>query len=295
MSSYDLNSPGTAWVFISDSDEPRHLHDIVYAIHVLRDRGVPDDDIGVFTDHFAAASYFQPFGFSNICPLDDLAGDLSLITGYTSVVVVVTGHGRADGIGTSRRTITPYGLLAAVRAVPGLDVGVLVLCQCFAGIFDRLDARSAPELVLLGATNLNESLSRRVALPKPIVDANGAPALDGWVANIFAFDFFAWIGLPSDVDGDGALTIMDAYKFAGARSNQRLLRLKSELYLDALQLAESLKWLAVKRSAEDPFSTTRLKLQLDAVRVQLQQTLEMLYLHQEPWILNADLARRISI
>jgi hypothetical protein len=189
----------------------------------------------------------------------------------------------------------------------------VVLNQCFAGVFNLLDVAAYPPLVLIGATNLNNSISTGITLGTPVAMEDGTPGIHSWSANLFSWNFFRWLATQQDVDGDGQLTILDAYKFAGAMSNQQLLTIKSRLYMDALRLADELRKLqqqlageslpqtpeAIQQLAQQEpqrFSTLRQSvLEMKATEERLTEMLKMLYLHQEPWILHATLARRLVV
>lgn len=299
--SYTLDRDTSGWIFFSDSDEPRHLFDIVLGVHVLRTKGIPAAHIHVCTSHIAATNHLTPYGITNLHALDQLERVLRDLR-CASIVLVVGGHGVVEGIGQAGRVASPAEVISVVRAAPSVQVGIIVLAQCFAGVFNLLDATSKPPLVLIGATNLNNSISTSITLGKPLAFADGSPGVQSWMANLFSSSFFSWLDHQPDVDGDGKRTIMDAYKFAGAMSNQQLLTVKSGLYVEATRIGDQLKLLQQQKSVQLKPSTPdevterrRLDMALKATAQRLQDTLKMLYLHQEPWILNARLARRILV
>lgn len=282
---YSVTSRRTCWLFVSDSNESRHLFDIVYAADGLKRRGVSANDILVFTDHHAPTPHLAPYGLSQVSSLSSFEARVGTLQDYEIATIVVTGHGRPDGIGESQLVISPYALLRSTRTIPGLQIGIGILGQCFAGIFNLMDAREKPEVVLIGATNLNTSLSAAVNLASPILQADGSPGLSSWLANIFLLEFFSWLSAPTDVDGDGALTLLDGYKFAGARSNAGLISIKSGLYVEATKLVDLIKALQTANPVN--------MLAVEAARKKLQITLETLHLHQEPWLLHANRAREV--
>lgn len=298
---FRLDRQTSGWVFFADSNEPRHLFDIVLGVHVLRARGIPDAHIHVCTSHIAAANHLNPYGITNIHALDQCEAVLGSLN-CASVVLIVGGHGIVEGIGQGGRIASPAEVLRRVRAASGIQVGIIVLSQCFAGAFNLLDATSSPPLVLIGATNLNNSISSPITLGKPLPQADGSPGVQSWMANLFSWTFFVWLERQPDVDGDGHRTIMDAYKFAGAMSNQQLLTVKSSLYVEASRIGSELKTLQEKQAAQQPPTTQQeaaqrlmLEVTTKATAQRLQEVLKMLYMHQEPWILNARLARRIIV
>lgn len=276
----------TCWAFVASSAEPRHLSDIVFAVDVLRKRGVPQSHILIFLDYPAPEPHLRPYGLTSLFKLTELPSRLSSAQGFENLVLVVTGHGSSEGVGHARATpISPEAVLSAARATPGIRVAVLVIGQCFAGTFNLTDARKAPEMVLLGATNLNPSLSAMVSLTSPILQADGSPGLKTWQANIFLLHFFNWLRSPVDLDGDGRATVVDAYKFAGCASNDHVRQSKCGLFLKARQQAIALERALAKGDVQPHL--------LEAMNLTLQMTLEMLYLHQEPWMLHADLGRNL--
>lgn len=286
MKTHHLISGDTLWVLVADSDENRHVFDIVFALDALRSQGINQDSVRVFTSHPDPDSLLTPFGRSVPCSeLDRLASEFAQADGYEHVVVAVTGHGHMAGVGTIR----PHQLVEAVRSVPNLKAGTLILCQCSAGVFDLLDVKKRPPLALLGATNLDDSLSIKVALKTPIPQSNGSPGLKTWSANIFWLYFFGWIRTPEDVDGDGRLTLLDAYKFAGSISKKHILEGKGELFLQALEAADVLRTLAPRVQGPNP--TVQDRLRLKAAQDVLDRQLGFLHFSQEPWILNAEKAR----
>lgn len=290
---YPLSSvtpANTCWVFLSGSSEARHLHDVVFANDVLRKRGVSAQNILVFTDHPAYQLHLSPYGINNTFPCGDIAKELSQRQGFEFVVVVVTGHGDPSGItvGTGA-SINPAAISAAVRGCPGIKAGIIILGQCFAGLFNYIDAgTSAPPLCVVGATNLNPSLSSLANLSAALKKSDGSDGLQSWVANIFLLHFFSWLHASRDVDGDGRSTLMDAYRHAGVHANTDLRDTKRDLHLRVEPLRTRLVDLT-KQSM-----TPATQLQVQAIGQQLAQALESLYLHQEPWILNAYLAMSIQ-
>jgi hypothetical protein len=267
----------------------------VLGVHVLNVKKVPKDQIHVCTNHIAAAQHLNPYGILNIRPIDQLDAVLAGLR-CEVLVLVVGGHGTFDGAGQAKRVFSPAEAITKARSITGLRAGVIVLSQCFAGVFNLMDAATSPPLVLIGATNLNESISTKIDLAKPLPQEDGSPGIQSWSANIFSLNFFGWIDSQPDVDGDGELTILDAFKFAGAGSNQQLIKAKSELFIRALFLVDQLRALGQKQPAlQSPQQMGAHMLQVRATEMQLGETLKMLYLHQEPWILHANLARRLVV
>jgi len=296
-----LLNDNTLWVFVTCSQEARHLDDVVFGIHVLRGRGVSDDRILVFSDHSKVGPHLDPYAIGSF-PLSSLAAKLVAVPPHRYAVVVVGGHGHVAGLGPtpsppSQPILPAHQLFSAIRAIPELVLGIVVLSQCFGGVFNYADALAHPQLVVIGATNLNPSLSMTISIREPIRQVDGSEGLRSWLANIFTAALFSWLRSPTDIDGDGQHTLMDAYKHAGATSNEMLRNAKSGLFVQARTfekaLAETEEELANVTPASDPTGLTGqlLTLRLGAQKQQLAEVLQNLYLHQEPWVLHANLAR----
>ena len=278
----------TLWVFVSSSHEERHLLDIVFGFTSLVQKGISSQRIRVFVDHPLPDLHFNPYGVNRINSLADLKVELAAEHGYENVVVIVGGHGSHLGIGEVHSLISPSHIAGAVRLMPGIILGVIILSQCYAGIFNYLDALGSPQLVIIGATNLNPSVSTPIQLPNGLQMADGSAGKDAWSANIFALGFFIWLTNPLDLDGDGATNLVDAYKYAGVFANENLRTRKCDAYQRAQVLSDEL------RSAEKlAASGSPQQFDIGAIRTALDQELNFLHLHQEPWLLHANLAREV--
>lgn len=282
---HPVTATNTLWVFVSCSHEPRHLYDIIFAVDCLRHRGIPDAEMLVFVDHPTPGQHLHAYGIEAVFPVTALGAVLATARPHEHVVVTVAGHGSIVGLGIeSAPPVRPAALIRATRSVPGIKLATLLVTQCFGGIFNLLDASTKPEMVTIGATNLNPSASLGIELSKPILQRDGSPGIVHWSANIFMMGFFSWLRSPTDVDGDGRMTMLDAYKHAGASSNEQLRQAKSGLFLHARKLASDLE--AARASGALPIT-------IDAIDLKLTRALSSLHLHQEAWLLHASLARRI--
>lgn len=289
------------WVFVAGSQEPRHLHDIVFAVSVLRGRGVPEERIAIFVDHALPGPHFEPYRIGNVFPFAELERRLASAPTSASAIVIIGGHGAELGL-MPKNAAAPFkasALYAAIAAIPGVAVGVVLLTPCFGGIFHYTKADGHPALVVMGGANLNLSLSMNITLDTPLLQASGAPGLSSWAANVFAYDFFTWLEHAHDVDGDGALTVMDAFKYAGAKSNIRVRESKVASFL-AVQDQEQIFRQALDaykqakaRSASAPELLVK-RMVVEAAYTKLQERIEFLHAAQEPWILNARLACEVT-
>lgn len=313
MGQHQLTSGNTLWIFVSCSSDGRHLEDVIFGVATLRKRGVPDERILVFTDHPKVDPHFKPYGIA-AHPVDEFEARVRAGPPSEYAIVIVGGHGHIGGLGNAppptsatAAVLPPHKLCTALRQLRDLQVGVVVLTQCFGGVYNFVDATTMPPLVVLGATNLNPSLSIKININPPLSQVDGSPGLSSWLANVFSLVFFSWLASPVDIDGDGSLTLMDAYKLAGATSNQLLVNSKVDLFNETRQLETSLQATAAELAAQQKLALAvadspdpailsellRLQILCDAQDQQLKQALQKLYLHQEPWVLHANLAREI--
>lgn len=293
---FSIEADDTLWVFLSDSNEVRHTYDVIHAVTVLLSRGVPIASMLFFTDDPQAVKYTSAAGCPNPLPISSLNQVLESTDGFSTVFLVVGGHGCYKGIGDPVK-FAPHQLVAAARSVPGLDLVVIAVTQCFAGVFNFADARTDPPLVILGAANLGSSLST----PTNFVLKSGGFEIDGWSANSFMFYLFRWLHSAFDVDGDGSLSLLDAYKFAGAIAADAISMTKPRYFVRSKLLADQHQTAHAQFEAMDaaakaggPFDPG-LELSVRALETSLTQAVSILHLNQEPWLLHADLARRVKI
>jgi len=312
----NVKTKKTAWVFLSASNEARHLYDIVYGAETLRKRGVPLSDMYFFSDHPAAAAHFKEFGISaNIFHPDEIEGVLGSLPPHELAALVVTGHGSEEGIITnSQKTLTPEHLISALRKIAGIEGASLILCQCFGGIFNYTHVADSPSICIIGATNLHQSLSVPVSIK---LSTLSGVSIDGWTANVFLISFFVWLDSPKDVDGDGQCSLIDAYRYAGAQTNSRLRKTKADMtYMTTQTIAEmQKKELEINREWDDlvkdgldpniPIETLEPTFRNRVIQFcekhllhstekkDLEAKLDILHLHQEPWVLHANFGRKL--
>jgi hypothetical protein len=61
------------------------------------------------------------------------------------LVVVVTGHGSDLGI-NALPPISPFALIESLKNIAGLTYGLVVLGQCYAGIFNFLEVKKIDQV-----------------------------------------------------------------------------------------------------------------------------------------------------
>ncbi|WP_230472699.1 hypothetical protein [Gibbsiella quercinecans] len=203
----------------------------------------------------------------------------------------VTGHGSLNGI-HGDVPITPNMLVSCIRSMHGLRNAIVYLGQCYAGLFNYVNAgggRDSADIILVGATNLHESLSLGTTeqfLQQPIT----------WCANVFLLHVFKWLSSPKDVDGDGRITVMDSYKYAGVQSNISNKLFKTQCFSEMVDLHNEFKQREALVSAPtgDPAVDMANRMEFQAVNDKYQQSLGIHYVHQECWILNSRPAQKIE-
>lgn len=286
----------TKWVLLlpaSGVPEDRHIIDVAFGLRCLQLAGVEMANISIYVDGPNRTHIQQLVDTGGGSPsigvsaefFDDLRSN-----DYESLVVFVTGHGGLLGIDADP-IITPFKLLSALKSAPGLIRAVVCLGQCYAGIFNyigagsRVTRDSGPEVVVLGATNLHSSISYST---KEMM-ATGEVT---WVANLFLLHLFKWITGPVDVDGDGKVTIMDAYKYAGAMSNESNKSVKAVYFTRSMKLHKKCEEAAAACLADNSIAN---QIALDAAKKLYEDELDLRYTHQESWVLNAIPAQRIEV
>lgn len=275
-----INWQQCLFVFISNSTEVRHLKDIAFGVKVLSNKGVSASSIVVFSNDPQAVVMLRSYGVNQVWALSDVASKLQSLSS-DHVLVTVTGHGAPIGIDD---TLGPANLCRHVRSIDGLHSGIVVLCQCFAGVFNYALAAENPQLVLIGATNLTSSLSAPISMDT----SPGYESLGQWSANLFMINLFSWINDPVDIDGDGHFTILDAYKYAGAYANQHVANVKGRIFTELQQLYVTLM---SQKLDQEVNPSVQNEMKVAATQRLIDTKLEIIHVSQEPWLLHANLAR----
>lgn len=300
-----LIKSNTKWVLFlatsSHNPEDRHIYDLAYGLICLESAGVRHNDIFIYIDGLSqndSLNYFQIATNKKytVKPTSDFFHELSTNT-YKNVVVFVTGHGSDRGIDAAV-PITPYALVNSLKSAPELEHCIVYLGQCFAGVFNYVNAgrdkkkadQHDVDIILVGATNLHESLSS--STEETFLNGNFR-----WVANLFLLHVFKWIASPHDIDGDGKNTIMDSYKYAGVGSNRRT---KQSKYNNFGQMVDAygnykLALSNFQAGKSNPATSIKNKLALDAAETQYLHSLTTNYIHQECWILNSYPAQKLEL
>jgi len=288
----------TRWVlFLAARGEPetRHILDLAYGLYCLEAAGIPQANIAIYIDgnDRQLTSQLLGSGTSNtyvIKSTNDFFSDQQQ-NSHENLVMFVTGHGSIDGI-DALNPIRPYPLLKSVKDSPNLVQAVLYLGQCHAGIFNYIGAgrsnvdtkKPDPNVIIIGATSLHESLS---ASTNEQLGSNPV----SWMANVFLLHLFKWISAPVDVDGDGRTTVIDSFKYAGAMANGVNKNVKMHTFHQSFDLR--MKCASAEQNHKTQ-QTLASEIALKAAHAQYFNAMNVGHIHQESWILNAIPAQSIE-
>lgn len=298
----------THWVFLWTTCGPlhredRHLHDVRFGIiSLLETRRINAEFISLVVDD---KNYINQLKLIlqdinkniNIFVIGDLNSYI-INNEFENLVLFVHGHGSMDGLPCSR-PITPYKLFSYIKHIRKLKRAVVYLGQCYAGIFNYMDVSSktnekgelvSPEIIVVGATDLFSSISSSI-----LADIEQCAHVR-WQANLFFYFLFEWIRSPQDVDGDRKCTVMDSYKYTGAKTNDICSFLKNKRFPTILSLHKKLDNAMEKINSGNLDAMEKEELENEKISIETRITdmLNIQYIHQEPWILNAIPAQFIE-
>jgi hypothetical protein len=302
----NLLDKSTFWIFISGSDEDSHVEDIIFGLSCLEKRGVSPDRIAVFIDKSDRWIFIDESRFSSKITINSTYEITDILNSQITekVVVFVTGHGNENGIKVLEQNgedyeIKPYQLIKLVQNINGLQSGLIILGQCYAGTFNFLNLESSdtgqptPEISIIGATDLQVSINATFSPDDPDeIDTSNNP-LNNNLVNIFLTCFMYYVASPKDIDGDGIATVLDIYKAALVKSNKILIKVKRNALLDMHEhyaFTSDMKkypWVTHKNAPE----TEKI---LDKAEKDYNEKSAILLSTQNSWILNVDLARRLT-
>ena len=293
-----LIKEATRWVlFLAARGEPetRHILDLAFGLYCLESAGIPQANIAIYIDgnDRQIISQLVGSGTSNqyvIKTSDDFFIDQQQ-NSHENLVMFVTGHGSIDGI-DAVKPIRPYPLLKAVKDSPNLVQAVLYLGQCHAGIFNYIGAgrsngdtkKPDPNVIIIGATSLHESLSASTN-----EQLGSGPV--SWIANVFLLHLFKWVSAPIDVDGDGRTTVIDSFKYAGSMANGVNKDVKMSTSHKSFDLRMKCAMAEQNHQAQQTLASG---IALQAANAQYFNVMNVGHIHQESWILNAIPAQSIE-
>lgn len=287
-----LLSNRTHWFFILPSSteaEERHIYDIAFGVKILLYKKMEYKDIAIIIDHapdikikmiFSALDVPLPMKIYNTTQVDTLLVNNT----YKNAVIFITGHGSPRGL-DSEPPIKPYPLYYKFQTAAQFKRVIFYFGQCYAGIFNQmplsthlgLNSNSKCNMVAIGSTGLFSSVSA------PITVNNIT-----WSANIFLMYIFNWLLANDDVDGDGRLSVMDSFKFASIYTNEALKEIKKQDNIQSFIEQANLRACIDKLYSKDIPQEEKDNIQLEMQA--LEKMLEIRYVIQAPWILNAQIA-----
>jgi hypothetical protein len=104
----------------------------------------------------------------------------------------------------------------------------------------------------------------------------------------FQYYFFEWLSNPSDIDGDGIINILDAYRYAGSCSNDTTIDIKGKI------LIELSTRLSVYRKLSNKWFKTKAQQELmKDYKAYIDSASNSLYNVESPWLLNPLFGRKI--
>lgn len=279
----------TLWIFIvstENKDIVRHATDIVFSVHTLRQLGVPKDHIYIFiNDKFVnlmsdfLIDHNVDSHVHNLTQLNNVLTNLNL--NITLAMMVIGGHGSPRGIHYSGNVYSPNDLITTLRSVRNVQYASMILCQCYSGIFNYLDASSTPPIFLMAGTNLKLSLSLNIELQNPLRSVSTKTDIQKWAANPFQYYFFEWLSNPMDIDGDGVCNIIDGFKYASSLTNQKTIGIKGSMLVVLSHAIDEHRSLLKKRCKSE-----KVNKRINDLDQLINSIPQNLYNVESPWLLN---------
>lgn len=281
----------SVWVFIAEMDmgsgeRPRFLFDIRNFAEKLKTKQSGDDtNFYFFVDNVdQLKSVLEPAGVSvnKVYHISQFEIEMSKLSGIPFLGCVVSSHGNINGAAT----LNPNKILSCMNKIPGLTDGLLLLGQCFAGVFN---VPTTSKICVIGASNFCESLSAKFEEVS-------------WLANIFLYYFSRWFieNNNQDVDGDGNCSILDAYKYASFHTSLLLQRIKADFsknfHIWCTDEVKKLQDISNQIIApKEGQNIVELQAVYKSTQLELDRNLSLYHNNQEPWISDMNVAMRLII
>lgn len=313
----NFKNHNTKWLFVcaiahEKKNKARHLSDVAFGVFALLRNKIPKNNIEIVIDKFDGFEdevFIQQmlctFEIKSINTLENIIKECT----NENLVSIFLGHGNEDGLGTIP-PIKSHQLMESIHNNQNLKCTSLIFGQCYAGVFNYIDLERISisgqneniNVCLIGGSHLNSSLSG----PISIEYARGVTT--SWSANIFIYYFFDWLIFPSDIDGDNKYTLIDAFKYAGAKTSQKLIFMKKELFnivsqaqLEIYKIRNEI--ITLNKELEEEFDREimvdkeqiifSLETQEESINEIMNLNIELSYINQDPWILNTNVARKV--
>jgi hypothetical protein len=261
-------------VFSGFSDQ-NYLNDALVCVCSFLDYGISPNNIHCFVPVSTSRFILDFNSHVNVYDFRNYAVEAPKINAKY-IINIVTGHGSPKGIQFDNSQnavgeIRPFEYVKAIQAIHNLELCIFIFGQCYAGIFNFWDSNQGDKkFVFIGATGTHSSLNSEV--------------INNFWMNVYLFYITTWFTLNKntrDVNGDGYCDLLDCFKFAGAETSQLILKNRS-------------KWYREIRSVEGSLNNPHLEpLDRNNAISKMNSLMDALYSIQEPWILNANLARNI--
>ncbi|MDO9207632.1 MAG: hypothetical protein Q7T91_05215 [Sulfuricurvum sp.] len=273
-------------------DKDRFLNDIYWGIAVLLNRQVQKDHIDIILDPVTEPlnpTVKDMFSTLTIHDTSKCFEVINLKQDLENLIIVFTGHGSIYGL-DSDNSIKPNKLIEIIHNSNKKNVA-LIFGQCFAGIYNYtnvINKNKDQSVCIIGASHLNSSVSSSCSMTVGTTNIV-------WTANIFLFHFFNWILSPTDIDGDGNASLVDAFKFSGGQSSSHLLNEKKTSYIQLYNLSKRLDELKKQKvrmnSSKRKKQEANTKLEIKSIETTIMEYTGVNHVIQDPWILNANKAR----
>jgi hypothetical protein len=264
-------------IIFSGFSNQHYRNDVLNAVNFFIAYGIYPRNIHCFVPPPMVQLLNQPNNQINVFDLSQYSTQVQLIPAKY-VINLVTGHGSPSGIQFDNPPngvgeIKPFDYFSPIHAISTLELGIFILGQCYAGIFNFWDSNQANKnYVFIGATGTHSSLNSE--LP------------DGNWGNVFLYFFSLWFSLSNivkDVNGDSICDLLDCFKFASAKTSNLILENRTRWYREIRSIEISLS---------NPLLTAFEK---DNLISKMNERIDALYSVQEPWILNANQARKVIL
>lgn len=284
------SAQSSVWVFIAEMDEgverPRFLFDIRNFAEKLKIKQSGDDtNFYFFVDNvnqLKSVLELANISTNKIYHISQFEIEVGKLSGIPFLGCVVSSHGNINGAAT----LKPNKILTCINNIPGLTDGLLLLGQCFAGVFN---VPTTSKICVIGASNFCESLSAKFSEVS-------------WCANIFLYYFSRWFieNNNQDVDGDGNCSILDAYKYASFHTSLLLQNIKAgfskSFHIWCTDEFKKLQDISNQIIApKEDQNIVELQAVYKSTQLELDRNLSLYHNNQEPWISDMSVAMRLII
>lgn len=273
-------SSGSIWLFICGHDE-RFMFDVRHFAEQLKSaQDNKDDNFYFFAPNpEALKNLLHDRAIDNRKVFDciEFKNKIESLKNIPFLGCIISSHGNCGGIEVLG-DMKPAKFLNLIHSVPGLTDGLLLLGQCYSGIFNM---PKQSKVCVIGASNFCPSLS--------------FPVQSGWSKNIFLYFFANWIKSPSDIDGDDQNTILDAYKYTSSMTNDELNKIRSGLLKTFNVLFRERDSISSELIKPENITNIELQARYGAITKNLDELINLYHITQESWISDINTAMRLIL